>query len=130
MIQEQARVEVVVEVHQELQATLFHHVLAAACAQLVVLIGARLLAARTQVNVLEGHAGDFGHDRQGFLAATLRARRVHRVRRCVFLHEQPALALVIASALPIRLKAPGHSLEGASVESIFLVSLPIGIPLT
>ena len=89
MVEEQAGIEVVVEVHQELQAVLHDDVIGLALLHLAVLLAAFVLAACSNADALLGNTGDVRKCRQGLAPALTHGLELDLRRRGVFLDVKP-----------------------------------------
>ena len=90
MIEEQTRVEVVVEVDPELQLLLGHDMELGFIGYLVVLLAARAAAPCAQVDVPDRDAGDLRQHGQRLVATAAHVFFRDLARRRVLLHVQPA----------------------------------------
>ncbi len=97
MVEEQAGVEVVVEVHAQLEAALFHDVEAELLGDLLVLAAAGLLPAQAHADAFGGDARDVRQHGERFCAAAAYCFFVDARWGGVLLHVQPHFSGVCPS---------------------------------
>ena len=96
MIEEQARVEIVREVHEKAIRALADLVILARLAHLLVLRETLLLSATPQMNAIAREREHLRNDGKRFTPPSLHGFDFDRARRLVFLNVRPALVRAIA----------------------------------
>ena len=91
MIEEQPRVQVVLEVHAKLKAAFLHYMEVRLFVELLILLAALGAPARAHVNTLRRHSGNLRQDGEHLAAPLAHGFQLDLRRSRVLLHVQPLL---------------------------------------